>query len=43
MSGLVDTIMNLLVFAFVGVLIWLYFKKEPFNGTNRDDDTGDRS
>jgi hypothetical protein len=24
-----DTLMNLLVFAYVGVLIWLYFKEAP--------------
>lgn len=42
MSGLIDTLMNLFVFAFVGLLIWLYFKKEPFNGANRGDDNGDR-
>ena len=33
---LFDTIMNLLVFAFVGLLIWLYFK-EP-NSSDRPDE-----
>lgn len=26
MSDLVDTIMNIEVFLFIGVLVWLYFK-----------------
>ena len=26
MSNLVDTIMNITVFLFIGLLIWLYFK-----------------
>jgi hypothetical protein len=28
MSNLLDTIMNIEVFAFIGLLVWLYFK--PF-------------
>ena len=24
-----DTLLNVWVFAFIGVLVWLYFKKEP--------------
>jgi preprotein translocase subunit SecG len=24
-----DKLLNLLVFAFIGILVWLYFKKEP--------------
>jgi len=24
-----DKILNLWVFAFIGILVWLYFKKEP--------------
>ena len=32
MSGsLMDTIMNLEVFAFIGLLVWLYFKKTDDN------------
>lgn len=27
MSNLLDTIMNIEVFAFIGLLVWLYFKK----------------
>ena len=30
MSNLLDTIMNIEVFAFIGLLVWLYFK--PFGG-----------
>jgi hypothetical protein len=36
MSDLVDTIMNIEVFLFIGLLVWLYFK--PFN---RDKDSPD--
>ena len=28
-DNLVDTLLNVTVFVFIGVLIWLYFKKEP--------------
>ena len=32
MSGsLMDTVMNLEVFAFIGLLVWLYFKKTDEN------------
>ncbi|MBW2435436.1 MAG: hypothetical protein JRF36_17645 [Deltaproteobacteria bacterium] len=27
-ENLIDTLLNVWVFAFIGVLIWLYFKKE---------------
>lgn len=27
MENIVDTTLNLIVFVFIGVLIWLYFKK----------------
>ena len=29
LDNLTDTILNVLVFAFVGLLIWLYFKPGP--------------
>ena len=29
MDSIVDTLMNLFVFAFVGLLIWLYLKETP--------------
>ena len=38
MSDLLDTIMNIEVFAFIGLLVWLYFKEfEP--GESEDADT----
>ena len=39
MSGLFDTLMNLFVFAFVGVLIWLYFKEIPPDKEGKDPDS----
>jgi hypothetical protein len=27
MDGIVDTILNVVIFVYVGVLLWLYFKK----------------
>jgi hypothetical protein len=27
MDGIVDTILNVVIFVYVGVLMWLYFKK----------------
>ena len=37
MFELFDTVMNLLVFAFIGLLVWLYFK-EPRTDVKTDDD-----
>jgi hypothetical protein len=35
MSNLLDTIMNIEVFAFIGLLVWLYFKpSQPDEGEN---------
>jgi hypothetical protein len=28
LKNLIDTLLNLWVFAFIGILVWLYFKKE---------------
>ena len=37
MSNLLDTIMNIEVFAFIGLLVWLYFKEfEPEDSENAD-------
>jgi hypothetical protein len=37
MSNLLDTIMNIEVFAFIGLLLWLYFKPfGPDDGENSD-------
>ena len=27
-ENLIDTLLNVWVFAFIGILVWLYFKKE---------------
>jgi hypothetical protein len=32
MNGLLDTVLNVLVFAFVAVLIWIYFHAEGGEG-----------
>jgi hypothetical protein len=37
MSNLIDTLMNAGVFAFVGLLIWLYFKDSASDRKHRDD------
>ena len=36
MSDLIDTIMNIEVFLFIGVLVWLYLKP-----VNKDNDSSD--
>ena len=28
-KNLIDTFLNVWVFAFIGILVWLYFKREP--------------
>jgi len=33
LDNVIDTLLNLWVFAFIGILVWLYFKKES-NGSN---------
>ncbi len=30
MSNLIDTLINLQIFAFIGLLVWLYFR--PYSG-----------
>lgn len=35
--GLLDTLMNLFVFAFIGLLIWLYFYEPKKESKKRDD------
>ena len=29
LKNLIDTFLNIWVFTFIGILVWLYFKKEP--------------
>ena len=31
-DNLVDTLLNVMVFAFIGLMVWLYFKDEPDDG-----------
>ena len=31
-AALLDTLMNLEIFLFIGLLVWLYFKKTDDNG-----------
>ena len=36
MSNLIDTLLNLNVFLFIGLLIWLYFKPSGDDGDDSD-------
>jgi hypothetical protein len=36
MGNFVDTILNVMVFIFIGLMIWLYFKKTPVNDHSGD-------
>ena len=40
-NNLIDTILNLWVFAFMGILVWLYFKKES-DGNKAESQKSDR-
>ena len=37
MSNLLDTVMNIEVFAFIGLLLWLYFKQFKTDETENSD------
>ena len=37
MSNLLDTVMNIEVFAFIGLLFWLYFKQFKTDETENSD------
>lgn len=37
MNNLLDTFLNLTVFAFIGLLVWLYFKPLPRDENNQRD------
>lgn len=39
MSNLLDTLLNIEVFAFIGLLIWLYFKPVDQDGTDDSDES----
>ena len=34
MNDIVDTLINLEIFAFIGLLVWLYFRPVPNDGGN---------
>ncbi|MDX1432267.1 MAG: hypothetical protein R3286_07435 [Gammaproteobacteria bacterium] len=38
LENLYDTLLNVVVFAFIGWLIWLYFKPTDGAGEREDDD-----
>ena len=40
-ENLIDTLLNIWVFAFIGILIWLYFKKES-NAGKPEHQAGDK-
>ena len=35
---IIDTLMNIEVFLFIGLMIWLYFRDDPADGDDRDGD-----
>jgi hypothetical protein len=37
-ENLIDTLLNITAFAFIGFLIWLYFKKEPEGSQDESQD-----
>jgi hypothetical protein len=37
MNNLLDTFLNLTVFAFIGLLVWLYFRPLPSDEDNQRD------
>ncbi len=42
LKNFIDTLLNVWVFAFIGILVWLYFKREPEgNETESQKSVGD--
>ena len=41
LNNIIDTLLNLWVFAFIGILVWLYFKKES-DGNKAESQENDR-
>jgi len=39
MSELMNTIMNLFVFAFIGLLVWLYFREPPPTAEKKENES----
>lgn len=40
MDNLIDTLINLFVFAYIGLLVWLYYKDMPVDEKQEDNDQG---
>lgn len=39
LNNVIDTLLNIFVFAFIGFLIWLYFKKESIGGAAQNQES----
>jgi hypothetical protein len=39
-DNLIDTLINLFVFAYIGLLVWLYYKDMPAEEEKEDNDQG---
>ena len=39
LKNFIDTLLNVYVFAFIGILVWLYFKKEPEDNEGKSRET----
>lgn len=37
LENIIDTVLNIIVFTFIGALIWLYLRKEPDRPTTDED------
>jgi hypothetical protein len=37
-DNLIDTLINLFVFAYIGLLVWLYYKDTPVDEKQEDND-----
>ena len=40
MDNLIDTLINLFVFTYIGLLVWLYFKDMPADEKKKEKDQG---
>jgi hypothetical protein len=36
-ANIIDTLLNIMVFVFIGLLVWLFFKKEPGDSAGTED------
>ncbi len=39
LNNLIDTLLNVWVFAFIGILVWLYFRREPGDESAKSQET----